>query len=455
MGHGGRRAGGPRPALPALPADPCAAPQTSSHEARPPRCGPEASFRGGVPGTGGSPLGKLRGAAPPRPRRGARLPAPGRGRRGGRDGGRTTPRGLRVSGPSEAQASPTTHTGTHAPATHLAARGSHKAGTRRRRLGMRAGDTEAPRSEAGARRKAASRGSCGAGGGSAAQAESVLARGCGGPRAVTYRRGAGEEGVAFAPRRVSRPAPPRGRGPRRGGPASGAESFAPGARDLSVGPRLELRLLGGQRRPAVVEAIARRARCGGGGGGALPSGRPRRPLRRRRRTHRAPDAPSPEVGSGPGSEAPPSCATLVASVMSSCHAGGSRPGAWWQGREVVTVRPGRGGSEALRNQEAHSPRTGWSSRLRGGPESRSHPIGASTQSEGAAAGTLPPGGSWASWASTQGASRSGKQEPGERQRGRGPGTPRSFPAPPVQWEPVSPYQQPPSGLLSFPPNPQM
>lgn len=180
------------------------------------------------------------------------------------------------------------------------------AGTRRRRLGMRAGDTEAPRSEAGARRKAASRGSCGTGCGSAAQAESVLPRGCGGPRAVTYRLAAGDEGVAFAPRRVSRPAPPRGRGPRRGGPASGAESFAPGARDRGVGPRLELRLLGGQRRPAVVEAMARRAR-----GGALPSGRP---LRRRRRTHRAPDAPFLEVGSRPGSEAP-SSATLVASVI--------------------------------------------------------------------------------------------------------------------------------------------
>lgn len=227
------------------------------------------------------------------------------------------------------------------------------AGTRRRRLGMRAGDTEARRSELGTRRKAASRGSCGTGCGSAAQAESVFPRGCGGPRAVTYRLVAGEEGVAFAPRRVSRPAPPRGRGPRRGGPASGAESFAPGARDRGVGPRLELRLLGGQRRPAVVEAIARQAR-----GGALPSGRPRRPLRRRRRTHRAPDAPSPEVGSGRGSEAP-SCATLVASVMpSSCHAGRSRPGAWQKGREVVRVRRGR--SEAFGNQDAHSPPAGWS-----------------------------------------------------------------------------------------------
>lgn len=217
------------------------------------------------------------------------LPAPGHGL-----GEWTTPRGL--AGPAKPQAPSTP------PATHLAARGSHMAGGLRRLLDKRAGDTEASRSGTGARRGAASRGSCGTGRGRATQAESAFPRGCGGPRAIRCRLAAGGEGVAFAPRSVSRPAPGRGRGPRRGGPVSGVVSFEPEVRARGVGPRRELRLLGGQRRPAVMEAMAPHAHHGG----ARPSGLPRRPLRRRRRTHRASDAPapSPEVGSGPGSRAP-------------------------------------------------------------------------------------------------------------------------------------------------------
>lgn len=318
----------------------------------------------------------LLGYAAPGPGRRARLPAPGRGRGGGEGGGKKEDRRPRwasgTRGPQSPRLPPARPPAP--PATHLAVRGSHMAGTRRRRLGMRTGDTEAPRSEAGAGRKAAaSRGSCGTGCGSAAQAESVLPRGCGGPRAVTYRRAAGEEGVAFAPRRGSRPAPPRGRGPRRGGPASGAESFAPGARDRGVGPRLELRLLGGQRRPAVVEAMARRAR-----GGALPSGGPRRPLRRRRVALTARPTRRPRRSAADGAaklraarrSSPPS-------LPSSCHAGGREPAVQVPRRRAAKSGAcgGRGGYEAPRNPDAHSCPAGWSRRLRG-QESRSHPPGA-------------------------------------------------------------------------------
>lgn len=344
------------------------------------------------------------------------LPAPGRGP--GADDPAGGPSG--TCGPhSPRRPPPRTHT--HTPATHLAMRGSHMAGGRRRRLGTRAGDTEAPRSGPGARREAASRGSCGTGWGSAAQAESALPRGCGGPRAVTCRRAAGGEGVALAPRSVSRPAPARGRGPRRGGPASGVGSFGPEVRGRGAGPRRELRLRGGQRRPAVMEAIAPHAH-----GGALPSGLPRRPLRRGRRTHRAPDAPapSPEVGSGRGSEAP-SCATLVASVMSdSCHAGGSRPGARQQGRQgsrggaVRWLRSSREPGCALAPRRVVLVTEGT---RRAFPPSRGPPA----QSEGAAVARCrlvahgSPG-------PAPGAPRGAEdRSPGEAE---GPGTPRSFPA---------------------------
>lgn len=300
-----------------------AAPRTSS-----PAGARGASARRVAPSpTGGVPAGKAQLGRTGLGRVAARaLPAPGRGL-----GGWTTPRGLADPAKPQAPSTP--------PATHLAARGSHMAGGLRRLLDKRAGDTEASRSGTGARRGAASRGSCGTGRGRAAQAESAFPRGCGGPRAIRCRLAAGGEGVAFAPRSVSRPAPGRGRGPRRGGPVSGVVSFEPEVRARGVGPRRELRLLGGQRRPAVMEAMAPHAHHGG----ARPSGLPRRPLRRRRRTHRASDAPapSPEVGSGPGSRAP-SCATLVASLMSNSPSG-----------EAGAVQaPGRRTARSLRSERS-------------------------------------------------------------------------------------------------------